>query len=125
MGDYRAAFLRNAGTTGMRTFSDRLVALVPALLLAFVLSLGLLAAGATEGRAGPYEDAIQRFTADGFSDTIEGVNGVVASGNPLAAAVVGALQEGRLLFSTKDKSVFVREGSGRLIDAATGQPIAG
>jgi urea transport system permease protein len=125
MGDYRAAFLRNAGATGMRTFSDRFIALVPALLLALALSLGLLAAGVTQTRAGPYEDALQRFTADGFSDTIEGVNGVVASGSPLAATVIGALQDGRLLFSAKDKSVFIREGAGRLIDAATGQPVAG
>jgi urea transport system permease protein len=125
MGDYRAAFLRTAGTTGMRAFSDRFIALVPAVMLALVLSFGLLAAGATGTRAGPYEDALQRFTADGFSDTIEGVNGVVASGNPLAATVVGALQEGRLLFSAESKRVFIKEGSDRLIDAATGQPIAG
>jgi urea transport system permease protein len=125
MGDYRAAFLRTAGTTGMRAFSDRFIALVPAVMLALVLSFGLLAAGATGTRAGPYEDALQRFTADGFSDTIEGVNGVVASGNPLAATVVGALQEGRLLFSAESKRVFIKEGSDRLIDAVTGQPIAG
>ena len=125
MGDYRAAFLRNAGAMGMRVFSDRFIALVPKLMLALVLSFGLLAAGATGTRAGPYEDALQRFTADGFSDTIEGVNGVVASGNPLAATVVGALQEGRLLFSAESKRVFIREGSDRLIDAATGQPLAG
>jgi urea transport system permease protein len=125
MGDYRAAFLRNAGATGMRAFSDRFIALVPAFMLALVISFGLLAAGATGTRAGPYEDALQRFTADGFSDTIEGVNGVVASGNPLAVTVVGALQEGRLLFSAESKRVFIKEGSDRLIDAATGQPIAG
>jgi urea transport system permease protein len=125
MYDHWAASVRNAGTKGMRAFSDRFVALVPALMLALVLSLGMLAAGATPARAGPYEDALQRFTADGFSDTIEGVNGVVASGNPLAARVVGALQEGRLLFSAQDKRVFIREGSDRLIDAATGQPVAG
>jgi urea transport system permease protein len=125
MGDYRAAFLRNAGTMGMRVFSDRFVALVPKLMLALVLALGLLAAGATGTRAGPYEDALQRFTADGFSDTIEGINGVVASGNPLAATVVGALQEGRLLFSAESKRVFIKDPSDRLIDAATGQPLVG
>ena len=125
MGDYRAAFLRNAGAMGMRVFSDRFIALVPKLMLALVLALGLLAAGATGTRAGPYEDALQRFTADGFSDTIEGINGVVASGNPLAATVVGALQDGRLLFSAESKRVFIKEESDRLIDAATGQPVAG
>jgi urea transport system permease protein len=109
----------------MRVFSDRFIAFVPAPMLALVLALCLLAAAATGVRAGPYEDALQHFTADGFSDTIEGVNGVVTSGNPLAATVVGALQEGRLLFSAQDKRVFIREGSDRLIDAATGQPVAG
>jgi urea transport system permease protein len=125
MYDHWAASLRNAGTMGMRVFSDRFIALVPALMLSLVLALGLLSAAATPSRAGPYEDALQKFTADGFSDTIDGVNGVVASGNPLAATVVGALQDGRLLFSAQDKRVFIREGSDRLIDAATGQPFAG
>jgi urea transport system permease protein len=110
---------------GMRVFSDRFIALVPAPMLALVFVLGLLGAAATPARAGPYEDALLRFTADGFSDTIDGVNGVVASGNPLAATVVGALQEGRLLFSAQDKRVFIKESSDRLIDAATGQPVTG
>jgi urea transport system permease protein len=105
----------------MRAFSDRFIALVPALLL----SLGVLAAAMTAARAGPYEDALLLFTADSFADTTEGINGVVASGNPLAATVIEALQEGRLLFSAEGKRVFIREKSDRLIDAATGAPVAG
>src|SRR5262245_45271201 len=100
--------------SGMRAFSDRLVGLV--------FALGLIALFATGARAGPYEDALLRFTADSFSETIEGVNGVVASGNPLAATVIGALQEGRLLFSAQDKRVLIKGSSDQLIDAATGQP---
>jgi urea transport system permease protein len=110
-------FASNAGTIGMRALGDRFVALL--------LSLGLIAALVTSARAGPYEDALLRFTADSFGETIEGINGVVASGNPLAATVVGALQEGRLLFSAQSKRVFIKDPSDRLIDAATGQPVAG
>ena len=110
-------FPPNAGTIGMRALGDRFVALL--------LSLGLIAALVTSARAGPYEDALLRFTADSFGETIEGINEVVASGNPLAATVVGALQEGRLLFSAQSKRVFIKDPSDRLIDAATGQPVAG
>jgi urea transport system permease protein len=102
----------------MRAFSDRFIALVCA--------LGVLAAVVTAARAGPYEDGLLRFTADSFDDTIEGINAVATSGNPLAASVIGALQEGRLLFSADSKRVFIREApSDRLIDAATGEPVAG
>src|SRR5256884_8589104 len=101
----------------MRAFSDRLIALV------FVVAA--LAALVTTARAGPYEDGLLRFTADSFDETIEGINAVATSGNALAAAVIGALQEGRLLFSADSKRVFIREASDRLIDAATGAPVAG
>ena len=101
----------------MRGFGDRFIALV--------LALGLLAALTTGVRAGPYEDALARFTADSFDDTIEGINGVAASGNALAATVVAALQEGRLFFSAASRRVFFKDKSDRLIDAATGQPVAG
>jgi urea transport system permease protein len=105
----------------MRAFGDRFIALV----LALVLSLGALASVMTAACAGPYEDALLRFTTDSFSDTTEGINGVVASGNPLAATVISALQEGRLLFSAEGKRVFIQEKSDRLIDAATGAAAAG
>ncbi|TMJ87255.1 MAG: urea ABC transporter permease subunit UrtB [Alphaproteobacteria bacterium] len=88
----------------MRDFSDRFVALVC---------------------AGPYEDGLGRFTADSFDETAEAINGIATSGHALAAQVIGALQEGRLLFSANDKRVFIRAPSDQLIDAATGRPIAG
>jgi urea transport system permease protein len=105
----------------MRAFGDRFVALV----LALTCSFGVLAAALTAANAGPYEDALLHFTTDSFSDTTDGINGVIASGNPLAATVIGALQEGRLLFSAQAKRVFIREKSDQLIDAATGAPVAG
>jgi urea transport system permease protein len=109
--------LCNAGIMEMRAFGDHFVALV--------VALGLFAALMADARAGPYEDALLHFTADSFNETIEGINGVAASGNPLAAKVIGALQEGRLLFSAESKRVFIKEASDQLIDTATGEPITG
>jgi urea transport system permease protein len=106
----------------MLAFSDRFIALVLAI---GVLVFGLLASTTAGAQAGPYEDALSRFSADSFDETIEGINGVVTSGNALAAPVITALQEGRLLFSAESKRIFIRDRSDRLIDAATGEPIAG
>jgi urea transport system permease protein len=106
----------------MLAFSDRFIALVLAI---GVLVFGLLAALTAGAQAGPYEDALSRFSADSFDETIEGINGVVTSGNALAAPVITALQDGRLLFSAESKRIFIRDRSDRLIDAATGEPIAG
>jgi urea transport system permease protein len=80
----------------MRAFSDRFVALV--------CTLGVLAVLMTGARAGPYEDGLARFTADSFDETIEGINAVATSGHALAAQVIAALQEGRLLFSGRPTS---------------------
>ncbi|HEY6255296.1 MAG TPA: urea ABC transporter permease subunit UrtB [Xanthobacteraceae bacterium] len=94
-------------------------------LMALVFALGILAVLPTAARAGPYEDALSRVATDDFSDTIEGVNGIAASGNPLAAIVIQALQDERLFFSAESKTVYFRDKSGQLIDAATGKPSTG
>jgi urea transport system permease protein len=106
----------------MRAFSDRFIARVLAL---GVLVLGVLGAPMPGAQAGPYEDALSRFSADSFDQTIEGINEVVASGNARAAAIITALQEGRLLFSAESKRIFIGEPPDRLSDAATGEPVAG
>ena len=93
-------------------------------LLALVFALGLLAVSATASRAGPYEDALAHFLADSFNETIEGVNGVAASGHPLAEKILFALQAGRLLFSTEQKQVFFKDDQDHLFVAETGQPAA-
>src|SRR5205809_701522 len=101
----------------MRAFSDRFIALVCA--------LAVLAALMTAARADAYEDGLRRVTADRFDEAIEGINAVATGGNARAAQVIGALQEGRLLFSAAEKRVFIREIPDQLIDAATGRPVAG
>ena len=106
----------------MRAFSDRFIARVLAL---GVLVFGVLGAPVPGAQAGPYEDALSRFSADSFDQTIEGINEVVASGNARAAAIIAALQEGRLLFSAESKRIFIGEPPDRLSDAATGEPVTG
>ena len=92
---------------------------------ALALMIGMLAAASVAAHAGPYEDALAGFTTDDFSDTIEAVDAVAASGSPLAAPLLQALKEQRLLFSAAAKKVFIKAGDGALLDAATGQPVAG
>jgi urea transport system permease protein len=96
-----------------------------AILLLALGQLMVLTPPATAQSAERYDQALARFTADSFGDTEAGIAGVAASGNPLAAKVIEALQDGRLLFNPDDKKVYVREASGRHIDAGTGQAVAG
>jgi urea transport system permease protein len=92
---------------------------------AFAAAVCVLVALAAGARAGPYEDALARFTTDSFSDTAEGIGAVALSGSPLAETVISALQDGRLLFSAADKRVFYKDKSDKLFDAATGAAFPG
>jgi urea transport system permease protein len=101
----------------MRSFHNRMVALVCA--------LGLLIAAATTAYAGPYEDALAGFTEGSLSDTGDAIDKVVASGSPMAAQVLSALQDARLMFSAAQKKVYIKTTADKLLDAATGKPITG
>jgi urea transport system permease protein len=92
---------------------------------ALALGLVLLLAGCMAASAQGYEQALEKFTADSYNDTDAAVAGVAASGNPLAAQVIEALQDGRLLFSAGDKKVFIRDAKGATLDAGTGKQVAG
>ena len=94
-------------------------------LIALVIALGVLIAVAVSAHAESFEDAITRFAADSYDDTDAAISGVATSGNPLAAEVIAALQDRRLLFSPESHKVFIKDASGRLLDAATGRPVAG
>src|SRR5438270_8118567 len=100
----------------MRHWADRVVA--------FLFALAVLLA-APPGRAATLDEALQRFTADDFSETEAGIGEVAESGNPLAARVLAALGDGRLLYSAEKKKVFIKDRQDRVLDAATGQPITG
>src|SRR6516164_8017836 len=102
----------------MRVYWDRFTGLIFALIVLLVW--------APAAMAGPYEDALDHFVADSFDETIEGIDGVAASGNPLAEKVIGALQDGRLFFSVSENKVYFREDTGnQLFAAETGSPAAG
>jgi urea transport system permease protein len=103
----------------MAKLAPRLAILLLALGQLMVLALPAAA------QAPSYDEALARFTADTFGDTEAGIAGVAASGNPLAAKIIEALQDGRLLFNSDEKKVYLREVSGRHIEAATGQAVAG
>jgi len=87
---------------------------------AVVLGLLLLLAGSLGARAEVWESALQKFASDSYNETDAAIAGVAASGNPRAADVIEALQDGRLFFD-EDKRVYTRDKAGTLSDAATGK----
>jgi urea transport system permease protein len=95
-----------------------------AYLVAFLLAFSFTLGG-TAARAASLEDALAHFTANDFSETVTGINEVAASGDPRAETIIRALQDGQLLFSAERKAVYIKNDSGKLTDAATGQPIDG
>jgi urea transport system permease protein len=96
---------------------------------AVVVALSLLLAStlAASAQSSPqsFEQALAKFAADSYNDTDAAITGVAASGNALAAPIIEALQDGRLLFSAGDKKIYLRDAKGALLDASTGMPIAG
>src|SRR5438034_10616047 len=94
-------------------------------IIALVFAIGLLIAGTLGATAQSYEEALTKFTADSFSDTDDAITGVARSDNPLAVQVIEALQDGRLQFSAEEKKVYIRDAAGILLDAASGNPVAG
>jgi urea transport system permease protein len=73
--------------------------------------------------AGPFEDAVAKFTTDDFSDSEEAVDAIAASGNPLAYPIISALRDERLMFDADSKKVYIKQEDGKAIDAATGAPV--
>ena len=89
-------------------------------LRALAVALGLLLAMAA-ANAQSFDEALSGFTADSFSDTEAAIGAVARSGNPRAAQVIAALQDGRLFFDPDGKKVYIKEKDDRLSDAATGE----
>jgi urea transport system permease protein len=79
----------------------------------------------TVARAASLEEALTHFIADDYSETSTGIKDLAASGSPRAEAILRALQDGQLLYSAQTKAVYIKSSSGKLLDAASGQPIAG
>jgi urea transport system permease protein len=100
----------------LANFFNNFRALPFALLMIFATVLPVL--------AGPFEDAVGKFTTDDFSDTGEAVGVIATSGNPLAYQIISALQDGRLMFDADARKVYVTQPDGKAIDAFTGAPVA-
>ena len=88
------------------------------------LSIVLIAAFAAPALAGPFEDAVEKFANDEYSDTEEAIGVLATGGNPQAFAIISALQDGRLMADPDTKKVYVTEANGKATDAATGAPVA-
>jgi urea transport system permease protein len=85
----------------------------------FLRTFLLLVAMTSGAFAGAFENALPKFAADTYSDTEAAIGMVAASEHPLALSVVEALRDGRLLVGSGQ--VFIRDISGNLVSAATGQ----
>lgn len=94
-----------------------------AILLALLaLMVQPYASGAVVAQ-GSLDSGIEKLLADSFSDTEAAIADVVTSGAPHAAAILYALSERRLFFSTAAKSVSYKDAAGKDFDARTGLPI--
>jgi urea transport system permease protein len=69
--------------------------------------------------------ALAHFVEDDFSETDSGITEVTATGDPRAATIIEALQDGRLQFSAEQKKVYYNDKAGALIDALTGAKVNG
>jgi len=93
--------------------------------LAIFILVAAVALCCSNARAAGLDQALVHFTADDFSETLTGVKEIADSGDPRAESILRALQDGQLLFSAARKAVYIKSATGKLTDAATGQPIAG
>ncbi|WP_322518379.1 urea ABC transporter permease subunit UrtB [Rhodopseudomonas palustris] len=93
-------------------------------LLFAAVALVVLHVAPQPALAGPYEDAVAQFAAGSFSDTEEAIGRLVASGNPRAATIIVALQDGRLFADPDAKTVFIKAEDGAISNAVTGEAVA-
>jgi urea transport system permease protein len=99
----------------------RVCKLTALLLLVLCLCGGFI----PKAHAQSLDDALAGFTTDDYSDTDKAITDLAASGNPRAADIIGALQEGRLYFNGDAKKVYIKDKSGALQEAATGAGATG
>jgi urea transport system permease protein len=96
----------------------------PGRWVAILLAVALTLAAAPLKAAG-LEEALAHFATDDYEEIADGIAAVAESGDPRAALILDALQDGRLLYSAEQKKVFYKDASGVLHDAVTAMPIAG
>ena len=69
------------------------------------------------------DNSLAGFTAGGFDSTRQSVEDLALSGNPRAATIISALQNGRLYF-TPDRTVLIKADDGSFSDASSGAAVA-
>ncbi len=67
------------------------------------------------------DDALGHFAADSFNDTQKAVENLAQTGHATAEDILNALLAGRLFYNPADRSVFLRDSSGALREAKSGQ----
>jgi urea transport system permease protein len=86
------------------------------------LALIVLSGGIGNSARADLGPALARFADDSFSETAKAIEEIAASGAPTATLILEALSDRRLLVHAPTRAVLIKEASGKLIDAATGQP---
>ncbi len=95
-------------------------------ILASALFLFLAHAGFdSTARAEDLASALSGFSKDSYTQTVAALNAVAATGDERAADVIRALRAGQLYFTKADGKVYIKDASGALTDAATGEPFSG
>ena len=89
-----------------------------------LLAVALISAFAMPAFAGPFEDAVAQFSEDTFADSEQAVAKLAVTGNPMAATIINALQDGRLYADSDAKKVYLKSVDGKVIDAVTGAAVS-
>ncbi|MFL9503434.1 urea ABC transporter permease subunit UrtB, partial [Rhodopseudomonas palustris] len=92
-------------------------------ILFAAVAIAFATLGSLPAMAGPYEDAIAQFAQDSFSDSEDAIGKLVASGNPRAAVIITALQDGKLYADPDSKAAFIKTDDGKIANAATGEAV--
>jgi urea transport system permease protein len=96
-------------------------------LLALVLASWavILVHDAAQAQSAKLDSALKRFAADSYSDTVEAVDEIAASGASHAAALLEALAARRVKYDAKSSAVVFASPDDKYFDARTGKAAAG
>src|SRR4051794_13121687 len=87
--------------------------------LAVLLLIAMFLSTPVCSEAQPTDEALAALASTSFDGIRRGVEALAISGEPRAAAIIDALQAGRL-YMRSDKALFIRQQDGSFADAATG-----
>jgi urea transport system permease protein len=93
-------------------------------LAVLLLTLVMVLIDTQSGRTATYEEALTQFTADNYSEIEAGIEAIAGSGHPMAARVLEALQNAQLVYDPAAHKVYMKDASGQVLDALTGQAVA-